>query len=519
VGYGSDSGHNSSTTHSGINTHNIIITDETAQQQKTGKNAAETIAGIHTDTTSDNYADKAGYLSNNFDKDKVQKELDLQREVSQEFSKNMQATSAFINSKKDKLKEELKQENLSPEQRAQYEKELAQWNSGGLILNAIGAGLAAPTNNLGGILAATASPAISYQIGQYFKGKDAEGSTAHLVAHAVLGAAVAAAGGNDALAGGLAAAGAEATAPIVSKWLYGKDAKDLTADEKATVSAIAGLTGAATGVAIGGSMADVAQGNQAGHTAVDNNRLIVTGDKAAKKRYLDLLNKAQKQYNYKLDEKNRIVIDGYHYDDTQNPPVLVSDNPNGGVLNPTDVANKTIIDAINKNEDIYLRLISDPEYINKNHTTVDDFSTGDVNVTKEFFDNSDPEALYLIVLHLTKERFETQNYEQIKSGIFNDDGSTKNQYNKENIFMPAHDLARDAEYRYLKDRYPNNIIHPDVEVAPFVTKWKGMDVIQFTHDYGDKVVKTYYTYEQDSTKRYEYPRKPIGTVIEDKNTK
>ena len=196
----------------------------------------------------------------------------------------MQATSAFINSKKDKLKEELKQGNLSPEQRAQYEKELAQWNTGGLILNAIGAGLAAPTNSIGGILAATASPVLSYQIGQYFKvlahknqitgGKDeltAGQETAHILAHAILGAAVAAAGGNDALAGGLAAAGAEATAPIVSKWLYGKNPADLTADEKATVSAIAGLTGAATGVAIGGSMADVAQGNQAGHVAVDNN--------------------------------------------------------------------------------------------------------------------------------------------------------------------------------------------------------------------------------------------------------
>ncbi|WP_239327046.1 hemagglutinin repeat-containing protein, partial [Snodgrassella gandavensis] len=88
VGYGSDSGHDSSTTHSGINTNNIIITDETAQQQKTRKSAAETIAGIYTDTTSDNYADKAGYLSNNFDKDKVQQELDLQREVTQEFDQN-----------------------------------------------------------------------------------------------------------------------------------------------------------------------------------------------------------------------------------------------------------------------------------------------------------------------------------------------------------------------------------------------------------------------------------------------
>ena len=88
IGFGHDSGHTSSTTHSGINTGNIIITDETAQQQKTGKTAAQTIAAIHTNTTSDNYADKADYLTNNFDKDKVQKELDLQREVSQEFDQN-----------------------------------------------------------------------------------------------------------------------------------------------------------------------------------------------------------------------------------------------------------------------------------------------------------------------------------------------------------------------------------------------------------------------------------------------
>ncbi|WP_239375360.1 VENN motif pre-toxin domain-containing protein [Snodgrassella gandavensis] len=202
----------------------------------------------------------------------------------------MQATSAFINSKKDKLKEELKKENLSPEERAQYEKELAQWSTGGLILNAIGAGLAAPTNNIGGIIAATASPVISHQIGQYFKvlahknqitgGKDeltAGQEAAHILAHAILGAAVAAAGGNDALAGGLAAAGVEATTPILSQWLYGKNPADLTADEKATVSAIAGLAGAATGVAVGGSMADVAQGDQAGHIAVDNN--TVFGDK------------------------------------------------------------------------------------------------------------------------------------------------------------------------------------------------------------------------------------------------
>lgn len=76
---------------------------------------------------------------------------------------------------------------------------------------------------------------------------------------------------------------------------------------------------------------------------------------------------------YKLDEKNRIVIDGYHYNDSLNPPVLVSDNPNGVTLNTKDVGNKIIIDAINKNEDVYLKLIFDPKYIVKNKTSVDDF--------------------------------------------------------------------------------------------------------------------------------------------------
>lgn len=47
----------------------------------------------------------------------------------------------------------------------------------------------------------------------------------------------------------------------------------LTADEKATVSSIIGLAGAATEAAVGGSMADVAQRNQVGHTAIDYNAL------------------------------------------------------------------------------------------------------------------------------------------------------------------------------------------------------------------------------------------------------
>ena len=248
----------------------------------------------------------------------------------------MQTASAMINSKKDALKEKLKNTALSLEEREKYEKELSQWNAGGLLLNAIGAGLSAPTNSIGGIVAATASPIVSYQIGQYFKGKDAEGSTAHLVAHAVVGAAVAAAGGNNALAGGLAAAGTEALAPVVSKWLYGKESKDLTADEKATVSSIIGLAGAATGAAVGGSMADVAQGNQAGHTAVDNNAL--RNSKGESK-----LNTQEKILNEKLKKAGVQSADDYQrkYDACKTDQCRIQVEKE--YLKASDEANKIIL--------------------------------------------------------------------------------------------------------------------------------------------------------------------------------
>ncbi|EGY51912.1 hypothetical protein, partial [Neisseria shayeganii] len=82
------------------------------------------------------------------------------------------------------------------------------------------------------------SPALSYQIGQYFKSNDltnqadggqrpGESSPAHLLAHSILGAVVAASGGHNALSGALSAGGAEAAAPVLSRWLYGKAAAEL----------------------------------------------------------------------------------------------------------------------------------------------------------------------------------------------------------------------------------------------------------------------------------------------------
>lgn len=227
----------------------------------------------------------------------MQSELDLQRTVSQDFSKNVQQANTEINQHLDKLKadkeaaetaaaEALADGDMETAKRKAHEAQDAaakadNWQQGKVILNMLASGLAAPTQSGAGIAAATASPAVSYAIGQHFKdlaGQNANGKltasqeTAHVLAHAVLGAAVAAAGDNNALAGALGAGGSEAAAPYISKWLYGKEkGSDLTAEEKETVTAITNVLGTATGTAIGDTTTNAAQGSLNAQSAVENN--------------------------------------------------------------------------------------------------------------------------------------------------------------------------------------------------------------------------------------------------------
>ncbi|HFC6395849.1 TPA: VENN motif pre-toxin domain-containing protein [Neisseria polysaccharea] len=224
----------------------------------------------------------------------------MQRTVSQDFSKNVQQANTEINRHLDKLKADKEaSETAAAEALADGDMETAKrkaheaqdtaekadnWQQGKVILNMLASGLTAPTQGGAGIAAATASPAVSYAIGQHFKdlaGQNANGKltasqeTAHVLAHAVLGAAVAAAGDNNALAGALSAGGSEAAAPYISKWLYGKEkGSDLTAEEKETVSAITNLLGTATGAAVGNSATDGAQGSLNAKSAVGNNGIL-----------------------------------------------------------------------------------------------------------------------------------------------------------------------------------------------------------------------------------------------------
>ncbi|MCV2442582.1 two-partner secretion domain-containing protein [Acinetobacter bereziniae] len=290
VGFGLDSDKNSSVTKSGINTSNITIRDEQGQQALTGKTAEQIKSDILTSVTTDTARENSGALKNNFDKDKVQSEINLQMEVTKNFDANRQEAKAEINKKIDDAKKENqaiidKQKqglSLSDQEQTQlnaYNDKVVNYQKLGVLLDSVATGLSAPTSSGLGIATATLSPVASYEIGQYFKSKDAEGSTAHILAHTVLGAAVAAAGGNDALTAGLSAGGAEAAAPKLAKYLYGKDAKDLTADEKSTISAITGLVASGVGATTGDVSNTVQSGNVAQNAVEDNLFGVLTADK------------------------------------------------------------------------------------------------------------------------------------------------------------------------------------------------------------------------------------------------
>ena len=278
IGYGSDSDRQESMTRSGIHTRNLQITDEAGQIRQTGLTAEETRAQVYTGTTTESAQADAGSLHNRFDKERVENEINLQRNVSQNFGHNVQQANGEINRHLDHLKAQLQQGKIS---QAEYDRQITLWQRGQVLLNSIASGLSAPTQSSAGIAANAVSPAVSYQIGQYFKelaanNRDGQLSagqeTAHILAHTVWGAAVAHAGGNNALAGALAAGGPEAAAPIISHYLYQeRDGSRLSAEQKETVTAITGLFGTAAGAALGNTPADAAQGSLNAKNAVENN--------------------------------------------------------------------------------------------------------------------------------------------------------------------------------------------------------------------------------------------------------
>jgi len=123
--------------------------------------------------------------------------------------------------------------------------------------------------NISAALAGAAAPYLANQIAQHIDEKDKE---ARLIAHAVLGAALAAVQKQD-IAAGAAGASIGELAGMIAVELKGGRAGELSEADKQTVSALATLASTLAGGLIGDSGATAVNAGLAGKNAVENNAL------------------------------------------------------------------------------------------------------------------------------------------------------------------------------------------------------------------------------------------------------
>ncbi|MGV7092156.1 VENN motif pre-toxin domain-containing protein [Siccibacter turicensis] len=136
--------------------------------------------------------------------------------------------------------------------------------------------------NINAALAGAAAPYLANQIAQHIDKEDRE---ARLIAHAVLGAALAAVQKQD-IAAGAAGASIGELAGMIAVELKGGRAGELSEADKQTVSALATLASTLAGGLIGDSGATVVNAGLAGKNAVENNHLSPEHQKSRSEEFI-----------------------------------------------------------------------------------------------------------------------------------------------------------------------------------------------------------------------------------------
>ena len=283
-------------TKSGINTQNIEIRNENAQQALTGQSITETLAAIKTNISTDNAESQSGKLENRFDKNALQKELNIQVEATKGF---VQTASAAGNAIANKLGEEAvakqreaqaAQEVADREYKANPSKEnetalntanqnlitanneADKWQTGGEYKRKIDGAMNAISAALGGLPAAgIATSAISPEINHQIKLATEGSPMANKVAHALWGAVEAYSANQNAAAGAGGALAGEVMADVIAKELYGKKPNQLNREEKEVVSSVSQAAGALVGGAAANSSQGIGVGLTTAKNAVENN--------------------------------------------------------------------------------------------------------------------------------------------------------------------------------------------------------------------------------------------------------
>ena len=188
----------------------------------------------------------------------------------------------------------------------EYKDLQAMWGTGGTFQKAATAATAAlqglAGNNLNAAIAGAAAPYLAGVV----KDLTGDNKEANILAHAVVGAALAQFKGESAAAGALGAGSAPLVADYLRQTLY-PGAQNLTEAQKQTVSVLTTVAAGLAGGLAGGGSAGVLTGMQAGKNEVENNYLTIENIEQKQARLAAATSLAEKQKIIK--EYARISLD------------------------------------------------------------------------------------------------------------------------------------------------------------------------------------------------------------------
>ena len=274
---GGSKGHAEGTTQSAVSEGTIIIRDQASQKQD--------VADLSRDTEH-----ASGSIGPIFDKEKEQRRLqevqltgeigsqaaDIARTQGEIAKQKAIKDPAALTAAEAKLKAE---GNSSPtaEQIADQagRTAMAAYGTGSDLQRGIQAATAALQRLAGGDIAGALAGASAPELANLIGHGSGLSDGAAVVAHAILGGAVAALQGNSAAAGAAGAAAGELAAKAIAGMLYPgvTDLSTLTEAQKQTVSRLATISAGMAGGLAGDSTASAVAGAQAGKNAAENNSL------------------------------------------------------------------------------------------------------------------------------------------------------------------------------------------------------------------------------------------------------
>ncbi|MCG1018703.1 MULTISPECIES: hemagglutinin repeat-containing protein [Burkholderiaceae] len=243
------SGKASSTTLSGISTGTIRITDEAQQKALTGRDVAQSLAGLNQQVRSGQDGDNA--LKPIFDKEKIQAGFEIANQLTHQIGTFVGHRQAQL----DEAQQAAQDPNLSAQARAQAQQQAAQlkaqWGPGGTYRRALSAlGAAAGGNVTAGAGQFALSATVNYvqglaasEVKRVADGLRSEEARAAL--HALVGCAGAAASRQDCGAGAMGAAASSMLGSLLgpTQGLTQRQKEAQTNLVSSLVAAVAGMAG------------------------------------------------------------------------------------------------------------------------------------------------------------------------------------------------------------------------------------------------------------------------------------